>query len=185
MFPSLSDKMLTTGFQGNRTSCPHTLQNLYQNSLRPIPPSPVPCFPMPVFHNRNPWLHYRKHFPLWCSKSLTVNTLSMPRIFFSLARISSYGDVSPSSFDPELDTSIIFEAALDPAWTSSCIMSISASVWTKGKSIPRLCCLSFIYSDWQKNILLWLYLALKLFWLQILQIICADRYFLRKQNSVI
>lgn len=60
MFPWLSEKRLTTGFQGNRTSCPHTLQNLYQNSLRPIPPSPVPCFPMPVFHNRNPWLHYRK-----------------------------------------------------------------------------------------------------------------------------
>lgn len=54
----------------------------------------------------------------------------MPRIFFSLAWMSSYGDVSSSSSDSEFTSWIILEAALDPAWISSWILSMSASVWT-------------------------------------------------------
>lgn len=71
-----------------------------------------------------------KYSPLPWSKSLTLNTFSMPRIFFSLAWMSSYGDNSSSSSDSEFTTWIILEAALDPAWISSRILSRSASVWT-------------------------------------------------------
>lgn len=53
----VSDKLLTTGSQGNTTSWPHMLWNLNQNSPSPIPASQNPCFPMPFFHTGNPSLH--------------------------------------------------------------------------------------------------------------------------------
>lgn len=74
-----------------------------------------------------------KYPPLAGSKSLTLNTFSMPRILFSLAWMSSYGDDSSSSSDSEFTSLIILEAALDPAWISSWILSISASVGTAHK----------------------------------------------------
>lgn len=127
----MSDKQLATAFQGNSTSLPPTLQKLHQNS----PPKQKSLLSHASFRHwtSNSWFCSWENIPPSNAQFLTLNTFSMPRIFFSLALMFSYRDVSSSSLDPELATLITLEAALGPTWISSCIFSISASVWTRVK----------------------------------------------------